>query len=51
MWNDPTIKLQIQEYFRQAKNPLSKIEKYEDIFKSNSDIEYGQFTEDWIFES
>ncbi|KAI0844481.1 hypothetical protein F5Y00DRAFT_248689 [Daldinia vernicosa] len=51
MWNDPTIKFQIQEYFRQAKNPSSKIEKYDDIFKSNPDIEYGQFTDDWIFES
>ncbi|KAI8957430.1 hypothetical protein F5Y11DRAFT_339672 [Daldinia sp. FL1419] len=51
MWNDPIMKLQAQEYFRQAKSPLSRIEKYENIFKNSSDIEYGQFTEDWTFES
>ncbi|KAI1473077.1 uncharacterized protein F4812DRAFT_38210 [Daldinia caldariorum] len=50
MWNDPVMKSQAREYFRQAENPLSRIEKYEDIFKGNSGVEYSQFTKDWEFD-
>ncbi|KAI1371036.1 hypothetical protein F4677DRAFT_450747 [Hypoxylon crocopeplum] len=51
MWNDPVMKLEAKEYYRQAQSPLTRIEKYEDIFKGNADIEYGQFSEDWTFNS
>ncbi|KAI2633028.1 putative glutathione S transferase [Hypomontagnella submonticulosa] len=50
MWNDPVMKLQAQEYFRQAQDPLTRVDKYEDIFKGNPDVEYCQFTEDWTFD-
>ncbi|PGH35520.1 hypothetical protein GX50_01622 [[Emmonsia] crescens] len=50
MWNDPSLKVLISEYFRQAENPESSIRKYENIFKDgHPDIEYGVFTEDWEF--
>ncbi|KLJ09005.1 hypothetical protein EMPG_15567 [Blastomyces silverae] len=50
MWSDPTLKLMISDYFRQAENPESIIPKYEDIFRTeHPDIEYGGFTEDWEF--
>ncbi|KAI1387799.1 putative glutathione S transferase [Hypoxylon trugodes] len=50
MWSDPVVKKQIQEYSKQAQNPLTRIEKYEDIFKGNPNVKYSQFTEDWSFE-
>ncbi|KAI1406777.1 hypothetical protein F5Y13DRAFT_176394 [Hypoxylon sp. FL1857] len=50
MWNDPVMKNQAQEYFRQAQNPLTIVEKYENIFKDNPDVQYSQFTEDWTFD-
>ncbi|PGG99780.1 hypothetical protein GX51_06152 [Blastomyces parvus] len=50
MWNDPTLKLLISDYFRQAEDPETIIPKYEDIFKNKGlDIEYGAFTENWEF--
>ncbi|EEQ84354.1 glutamine amidotransferase subunit pdxT [Blastomyces dermatitidis ER-3] len=50
MWNDPTLKSLISDYFRQAEDPETIIPKYEDIFKTEySDIEYGAFTEGWEF--
>jgi hypothetical protein len=49
MWDDPTIKALSKDYFKQAENPGTLIEKYDDIFKGNPDIEYGRFEEDWEF--
>ncbi|KAI0007098.1 hypothetical protein F4779DRAFT_619980 [Xylariaceae sp. FL0662B] len=51
MWNDPVMKAQGREYFRQAQDPLTKVEKYEDIFRGNPNVKYSQFTEDWTFET
>ncbi|KAI2469631.1 hypothetical protein F4781DRAFT_211081 [Annulohypoxylon bovei var. microspora] len=49
MWNDPIMKQQSREFFRQAQNPLTIVEKYENIFRENPDVEYSQFPEDWVF--
>ncbi|KAI1458104.1 putative glutathione S transferase [Annulohypoxylon moriforme] len=49
MWNDPIIKQHSQQYFRQAQNPLTIVEKYENIFRGNPNVEYSQFSEDWTF--
>lgn len=49
MWNDPVMVGQAQDYFRQIKDPKNLVEKYEDIFKGNPDIQYGRFDEDWKF--
>ncbi|KAI1141799.1 hypothetical protein F5Y05DRAFT_410360 [Hypoxylon sp. FL0543] len=51
MWNDPVMKQQAREYFRQAKDPLTVVEAYENIFRDNPDIQYTQFTEDWTFDA
>ncbi|KAI1097417.1 putative glutathione S transferase [Jackrogersella minutella] len=50
MWNDPVMKQQAREYFKQAQSPSTMVEKYENIFKGNPDVEYSRFSEDWIFE-
>ncbi|OTA54205.1 hypothetical protein K449DRAFT_439614 [Hypoxylon sp. EC38] len=50
MWNDPIMKQQAREYFKQAEDPSTVVERYENIFKDNPDIQYSQFTEDWTFD-
>ncbi|KAI0836358.1 hypothetical protein F5Y06DRAFT_273992 [Hypoxylon sp. FL0890] len=50
MWNDPVMKQQARRYFEQAKDPLTVVEPYENIFKDNSDVQYCQFTENWTFD-
>lgn len=50
MWSDPKMKEIISDYFRQAEDPRTHIEKYENIFAGNPDIEYGRFEEDWEFD-
>ncbi|KAL7622550.1 hypothetical protein AAE478_008057 [Parahypoxylon ruwenzoriense] len=49
MWNDPAVKLEAKGYFRQAENPLTRVEKYDEPFKGNPNVQYGLFTEDWTF--
>ncbi|KAH7313204.1 glutamine amidotransferase subunit pdxT [Rhexocercosporidium sp. MPI-PUGE-AT-0058] len=49
MWSDPTLMKLSKDYFRQAENPETAIPHYDDIFKSNPDIQYGRFEEDWKF--
>jgi hypothetical protein len=49
MWSDPTIKLVIKDYYKQAKDPETTIAKYDDIFKGKPDVQYGRFEEDWEF--
>lgn len=49
MWKTPALKVAAHGYFRQAERPETLQEVYEDIFKGNPDIKYGQFEEDWEF--
>ncbi|KAI1302532.1 putative glutathione S transferase [Xylaria venustula] len=49
MWNDPVMKAQGREYFRQAADPLSAMKPYDDIFVDSPGITSGTFTEDWVF--
>jgi hypothetical protein len=49
MWSDPVLKEIGKDYFRQAERPETLTEKYEDIFKGNSEIRFGRFEEDWEF--
>lgn len=49
MWNDPGLKAQARDYFRQAADPSTSVAKYDDIFNGNPEIQYGQFSEDWEF--
>ncbi|XXG95710.1 hypothetical protein Hte_001980 [Hypoxylon texense] len=46
MWNDPAIKAEVDGYFAQAQDPLSRIEHYENIFRDNPDVQYSQFSRD-----
>ncbi|OTB09306.1 hypothetical protein M426DRAFT_315879 [Hypoxylon sp. CI-4A] len=50
MWNDPVVKRETHGYFQQALDPLTLVEKYENIFAGSPDVEYSQFTEDWKFD-
>ncbi|KAI1363123.1 putative glutathione S transferase [Xylaria arbuscula] len=50
MWNDPVMKAQAKEYFRQARDPKSCFKSYDDMFEGNPDISYGTFSEDWVFD-
>lgn len=49
MWNDPVFKRLTHRYYEQAKDPETRIEHYDDIFRGRDDIQYGQFPEDWTF--
>lgn len=49
MWNDPVVKAQAREYFRQAQDPQSGIPHYDDVFRSSPDVTFRKFTEDWVF--
>jgi hypothetical protein len=49
MWNEPVFKALSKDYFRQAEDPKTTVEKYDDKFKGNRDIQYGRFEEDWEF--
>ncbi|KAI3336253.1 putative glutathione S transferase [Ustulina deusta] len=50
MWNDPVMKAQAREYFRQARDPQTRMALYDDVFKAIPDVTCGTFTEDWIFD-
>jgi hypothetical protein len=49
MWNDPVFKGLTHRYYEQAKDPETRIEHYDDIFRGRDDIHYDQFPEDWTF--
>ncbi|KAE8154575.1 hypothetical protein BDV25DRAFT_135745 [Aspergillus avenaceus] len=49
MWDDPTMRRLAHNYYRQAKNPATSIEHYDNIFPGRDDIHYGTFPEDWRF--
>ncbi|KAI2610582.1 hypothetical protein GGR54DRAFT_643411 [Hypoxylon sp. NC1633] len=51
MWNDPVMRLEAKEYSRQAQDPSTELAKYEDIYRGNSDVEYGRFSMDWTFDA
>ncbi|KAI0449492.1 putative glutathione S transferase [Xylaria acuta] len=51
MWNDPVIKVQGREYFRQAQDPQTEMLPYDDVFKNSPDVTSGKFTADWVFEA
>jgi hypothetical protein len=49
MWNDPVFQALSERYYQQAKDPETRIEHYDDIFRDRDDVQYGQFPEDWKF--
>jgi len=49
MWNDPVMKKFMEDALKQAEDPESVVEKYDDVFKGNSDIKFGKVAEDWEF--
>ncbi|KAJ5621786.1 hypothetical protein N7528_006569 [Penicillium herquei] len=49
MWNDPSMRKLIHNYYLQAKDPKTCIEHYDDIFRGHDDIQFGTFPEDWTF--
>ncbi|KAH6646575.1 glutamine amidotransferase subunit pdxT [Truncatella angustata] len=49
MWNDPVMKEQAVWYFKQAEDPATCTPKYDDIFKGNPDVHFGQFDKNWEF--
>jgi len=49
MWSDPTLKKMVRDYFRQFERPETRIEKYDNKFKENTQIVFGSFDEDWEF--
>ena len=49
MWGDPFFKALAKDYFRQAEDPETTVEKYDDKFKGNPEIQYGRFDGDWEF--
>jgi hypothetical protein len=49
MWNDPVFRSLGEKYYRQAKDPESRIEHYDDIYRGKGDIDYDQFPENWSF--
>jgi glutathione S-transferase len=49
MWNDPSIKKIVGNYYRQAERPETRIERYENIFADREDIHSSIFPEDWKF--
>ncbi|KAI0431592.1 putative glutathione S transferase [Xylaria sp. FL1042] len=50
MWNDPVMKAQAKEYFRQAADQQSCMLPYDNVFKASADVTSGTFTEDWVFD-
>jgi hypothetical protein len=48
MWNDPQLWEVGKGYFRQADDPKTKVEHYDEIFKDVAGVSYGRFEEDWV---
>ncbi|KAJ5133330.1 glutathione S transferase [Penicillium atrosanguineum] len=49
MWNDPAFRSLSEKYYLQAKDPETRIEHYDDIYRGKGDIHYDHFPEDWTF--
>lgn len=49
MWNDPIFRGLADKYYDQAEDPDSVIAHYDDIYKGQEDIHYGQFPREWTF--
>lgn len=49
VWNDPVFKGLAQRYHEQAKDPETRIEHYDDIFRGQDDVQYSLFPENWKF--
>lgn len=49
MWNDPVFTGLARRYYEQAKDPETRIEHYDDIYRDRDDVHYGLFPEDWKF--
>lgn len=49
MWNDPIFRGLADKYYDQAEDPDSVIAHYDDIYKGQADIHYGQFPREWTF--
>ncbi|KAM0806541.1 hypothetical protein AB5N19_06877 [Seiridium cardinale] len=49
MWNHPVMQARAADYFKQAMDPKTQVDKYEDVFKGNPDVKFGSFEEDWNF--
>ena len=49
MWSDTVFKALAKDYFRQAEDLETTVEKYDDKFKGNPEIQYGRFKEGWEF--
>jgi hypothetical protein len=49
MWNDPAFRSLSAKYYMQAKDPETRIEHYDDIYRGEEGIYYDQFPEDWTF--
>jgi hypothetical protein len=49
IWSDPTLKLIAKDFFRQGEDPETVMSDYDDVFKGNPEVQYGQFKEDWEF--
>ncbi|RWA06575.1 hypothetical protein EKO27_g8540, partial [Xylaria grammica] len=50
MWNDPVMKSQAKEYFRQARDPQTLMAPYDEVFRDVPDVTSGAFAEDWLFD-
>lgn len=50
MWEEPTLKALGKDYFKQVADPETSLPQYDDVFKGNSDVQFGLFDEDWAFE-
>ncbi|KAI0101038.1 putative glutathione S transferase [Nemania sp. FL0031] len=50
MWNHPVMKAQGNEYFKQERDPLTKMALYDDVFSGKPDVTAGKFAEDWRFD-
>ncbi|KAI1109826.1 putative glutathione S transferase [Nemania sp. NC0429] len=51
MWSHPVMQAQAKEYFRQERNPQSRMAQYDDVLSDKPDVTRGRFVEDWVFDS
>jgi hypothetical protein len=49
MWNDPSIKKIVGDYYPQAERPETLNQRYENIFSDRADIQFSTIPEDWKF--
>lgn len=49
MWSDPKLQEVGRGYFEQVKDPETRMEQYDDVFKGTPGITYGDFEPSWAF--